>query len=124
MRGQVAVVGMAVRLPGAPDLESFWTNLVAGTESICRSSRAALLAAGWPAEVIDDPGFVPAAGLLDEAHRFDAELFGYAPAQAALLDPQQRQLLEVAWEALEHAGIDPDRAPGSVGAEIGYSGRE
>ncbi len=44
---------------------------------------------------------------------FDADFFGITPREAAAMDPQQRMLLEVAWEALEHAGIPPDSLAGS-----------
>jgi phthiocerol/phenolphthiocerol synthesis type-I polyketide synthase E len=110
----IAVVGMAGRFPGAPDLDAFWDNLVRGVESIVFFTSEELAAAGVDPELAGRPDYVPAAGLLDGADRFDAELFGYSPREAALLDPQQRLFLETAWAALEDAGLDPRRASGGA----------
>ncbi|MCX4673505.1 type I polyketide synthase [Streptomyces sp. NBC_01381] len=108
--GDVAIVGMAGRFPGAPDVETFWRNLVAGVESVeplpggARGQRDQDLAA--------HPDFVTAGAVLPAVDRFDAAFFGLSPKEADLLDPQQRLLLECAWEALENAGY----APGGAGA--------
>ncbi len=118
---EIAVVGMACRFPGAPDVEAFWHNMVAGTDSISRLDRAGLRAAGAPDALLDDPDFVPARGVLDEVDLFAAEFFGVAPAEASLMDPQHRLLLELAHTALEHAGYDPRRPPGSIGVYAGAS---
>ncbi|HEY2289351.1 MAG TPA: beta-ketoacyl synthase N-terminal-like domain-containing protein, partial [Thermoanaerobaculia bacterium] len=72
-------------------------------------------------ELTRDPRHVPAAGVLEGADRFDARLFGLTPREAALLDPQHRQFLECAWEALEDAGRDPARPGGAVGVFGGAS---
>jgi phthiocerol/phenolphthiocerol synthesis type-I polyketide synthase E len=107
---RLAVVGMACRLPGAPDVDRFWANLAAGVESLT------VLPADTAA-----PGHVPAAGVLEDAHLFDAEFFGVSPAEALMLDPQQRLFLECAWEALEDAGCDPGTFPGAIGVYGGSS---
>gem|GEM_PF-5652388 len=52
-------------------------------------------------------------------HRFDAAFFGFTPRETQVTDPQQRLFLEVAWEALEHAGYDAARVPGRVGVSHG-----
>ncbi|RJQ77861.1 beta-ketoacyl synthase N-terminal-like domain-containing protein [Amycolatopsis panacis] len=119
--GDLAVVGMAVNFPGAPDLDRYWTELCAGRTGITRMSRAELLAAGVPAALADDPAFVPAAGLLPDIEGFDAEFFGYGRADAELLDPQHRLFLECAWHALEDAGIDPGGSAGLTGVFAGGS---
>lgn len=107
----VAVVGIGCRFPGDVDgPESFWDFLVAG-----RNAISTVPADRWDAEAFYHPdpltpgrmttkwgGFVP------DVAGFDAEFFGITPREAAAMDPQQRMLLEVAWEALEHAGIPPD----------------
>ncbi|MCC7416298.1 MAG: amino acid adenylation domain-containing protein [Acidobacteria bacterium] len=118
----IAIVGLAGRFPGAPDVETFWRNVAAGVESIRRFTVGELEAEGVPARIFDDPHYVPAKGVLDDADRFDASLFGYTPREAALLDPQQRVLLECAWTALEHAGYAPtEPIPERVGVYAGAS---
>ncbi|MEV6139122.1 MupA/Atu3671 family FMN-dependent luciferase-like monooxygenase [Nocardia sp. NPDC051990] len=93
MRGDdIAIVGMAGRFPGAADIAEFWRNLVDERESIVMSS--------------DGSG---AYGVLADIDMFDAEFFGFPPAEAELLDPQHRLFLECAWHALENAGCPPDR---------------
>jgi len=111
----VAVIGMAGRFPGARDPEAFWRNLCEGREGISFLSPEELEAAGVQAELLEDPCYVRAAGLLEDIDLFDAAFFGYSPAEAALIDPQQRLFLECAWEALEaagHAAGGPDKAVG------------
>ena len=115
----VAVVGMAGRFPGAADVERFWENLAAGTESVTFFRREELAAAGVEPAALDDPAYVPARAAIEGAELFDAELFGYTPREAAVTDPQHRLLLECAWEALEHAGYDPHRFDGLIGVYAG-----
>jgi amino acid adenylation domain-containing protein len=116
--GAVAVVGMAGRFPGAPDVEAFWRNLRDGVDSISRFTRAELEAEGYTPRVLDDPRFVAARGSLEGTEWFDAAFFGYSPRDAEIMDPQQRIFLETAWEALEHAGYAPG---GRVGVFAGQS---
>jgi acyl transferase domain-containing protein/thioesterase domain-containing protein/2-polyprenyl-3-methyl-5-hydroxy-6-metoxy-1,4-benzoquinol methylase/acyl carrier protein len=111
----IAVVGVAGRFPGAADIEAFWQNLAAGVESITTLTDADLLAAGVPAKHLSNPRYVRARARLDGVADFDAPFFGMSPREAATTDPQHRIFLECAWEALEHAGIDPARFPGSIG---------
>ncbi len=94
----IAVVGMAAHLPGAPDINRYWANLVAGTESIRALSEAELLAAGESPAKLRKPNYVPSAAILDKFEHFDADFFGFSPKEAGILDPQHRQFLEVAWE--------------------------
>ena len=115
----VAIVGMAGRFPGAPDCDAFWEALRAGRCGITRFTRDALIAAGVPAALADDPSYVPVRGVLDEADAFDAAFFGVSPREAEVLDPQQRVLLECAWHALEDAGCDPHQYPGAIGVFAG-----
>lgn len=103
----VAVVGLSCRFPGAESSGVFWSNLIAGRESISRFTEAQLVEEGVDAGLRSDPEYVAAAGVLDDVGRFDANLFGYLPREAGLIDPQQRIFLECAWHALEDAGIAP-----------------
>ncbi len=117
----VAIVGMACRYPGAPDLETFWRNLRDGVESISFYTPEQLREMGVSDAVAQDPRFVPAQAFLDGADLFDADPFGLTPREAQLLDPQQRIFLETAWTALEHAGYDPSAFDGEIGVYAGAS---
>lgn len=115
----IAIVGMSCRLPGARTLDEFWRNLAGGVESIARFTDEELRSAGVPEEFLRAPNYVKAAPILDEPGGFDAAFFGFSPAEARGLDPQQRILLELAHQALEHAGYDPERYRGRVGVFTG-----
>ncbi len=118
---EIAVIGMAGRFPGAPDLSALWRNLCGGVESIRRLAPEELVALGRSAAEVAAPNFVPAHGVLDDFDRFDAEFFGYRPREAEAIDPQHRIFLEVVWEAIENAGYDPRRYPGLIGIFAGAS---
>ncbi|PCC68478.1 Acyl transferase domain-containing protein [Nannocystis exedens] len=115
----IAVIAVAGRFPGAPDVEALWANLRAGTESIARFDADELRAAGTAEAVLRDPRHVPAAAVLDDVEWFDAAFFGVGPREAELMDPQQRLFLECCHEALERAGHDPQRFPGAIGVYAG-----
>ena len=115
----IAVVGMAAHLPGAADIAAYWANLSAGVESIRSLTEEELLAAGEPAARIRKSNYVPAAAVLDGFETFDADFFGFSPKEAAILDPQHRQFMEVAWEALENAGHPPENFKGAIGVYAG-----
>jgi acyl transferase domain-containing protein len=117
----VAVVGMAGRFPDAPDLDRFWANLVAGHESIRSVTAMEYLAAGGDPAGLDDPYRVWKASVVEGIDLFDADFFGYRPAEAEMLDPQHRLFLECCYHALEHAGHDPDRFGGLTGLYAGVS---
>src|SRR5581483_6247189 len=86
----IAIVGMAARFPGAPDLDAYWRNLCEGVESISRFHPAELAAAGVPDTLARDPAYVPARGVIEGDDTFDAALFGMAAHEAERVDPQQR----------------------------------
>src|SRR6476469_283634 len=115
LEGRVAIIGMAGRYPGAPDLAAFWSNLRRGVESIVAFSEDELLAAGESLDNIRDPSYVRAAAPLDDIDQFDAGFFGMSPRDAAVFDPQHRLFLECAWAAFEHAGYVGSRVDGAVG---------
>ncbi|GAA3767005.1 polyketide synthase [Micromonospora maritima] len=102
--GAIAVVGMAGRFPGAPDVDQLWRAVRDGRDLVRRWRPDEWDAAGPSTELRADPGYVPVFGRLDGLADFDAEFFGYSDEEAARLDPQQRIFLELCWSALEHAG--------------------
>jgi 8,8a-deoxyoleandolide synthase len=109
--GLIAVVGMACRLPRAVDPGEFWALLRDGVDTI-----------GEPPEARRADASVPRGGFLDRVDEFDAEFFGISPREAAELDPQQRLMLELNWEALEDAGITPTAlADGRTGVFLGVA---
>ena len=69
--------------------------------------------------LVSDADYVKARGVLSGADQFDAAFFGMTPSEVEVTDPQQRVLMEVAWEALEHAGIDPTVFPGLIATYAG-----
>ncbi len=119
--GRFAIVGMAGRFPGAKDLERFWSNLRDGLDAVSFFSDEEMAAAGAGEELLRNPRFVRARGVLEDEAMFDADFFGFSPLQAALMDPQLRVVLECSWEVLENAGYDPQRIPGEVGVYAGVS---
>ena len=116
---EIAIVGMSGRFPGARNLETFWQNVRDGVESIAHFSDPELLAAGVPATALDDPRYVKAWGVLEDAALFDAAFFGFTPRDAEITDPQHRLFLECAWEALEAAGYGAGDYRGSVAVYAG-----
>lgn len=112
----VCIVGMACRFPGDSNSpEEFWSNLSAGFDA-----SVDVPADRWDARSLydDDPDAPGAAyttkgAFVSDIAGFDASFFGISPREALRMDPQQRMLLEVAWQALENAGTAPDRLRGS-----------
>lgn len=112
----VAVVGIGCRFPGnVTGPESFWQLLADGVDTIEQVPPDR-----WDADAFYDPD--PSAsgrmttkwgGFVSDVDAFDADFFGITPREAVAMDPQHRMLLEVAWEALEHAGIPPDSLSGT-----------
>ncbi|MEU0219700.1 polyketide synthase, partial [Streptomyces sp. NPDC006265] len=117
----VAIIGMSGRFPGARDLTEFWSNLRDGVESVVEFGDDELLAAGVDPEESRQPHYVKAGPSFEGIGLFDAEFFGYTAREAKIMDPQHRLFLETAWEALEHAGLDPARYRGTVGVFGGAS---
>ncbi|MGC1377497.1 MAG: amino acid adenylation domain-containing protein, partial [Anaerolineales bacterium] len=117
----IAVIGLAGRFAGAPDVDAFWQNLCAGKESITFFSEEELRAAGVENDLLSNPNYVKAGSVLENAEEFDPFFFGYNPREAALMDPQHRIFLESAWEALERAGYDSERYAGRIGVYASVS---
>jgi 3-oxoacyl-[acyl-carrier-protein] synthase II len=115
----VAIIGMSGRFPGAGGIPELWANLRDGVCSISDFDPADLLAAGEDAALVHHPSYVRSRAFLADADRFEPQLFAFNRAEAAVLDPQHRLLLETAWSALEDAGISPKRPPGRTGVYVG-----
>ncbi len=105
------MIGMGGRFPGAAGLRDYWRNLRDGIDSV----------GAMPADRLRAPS-PDRGGFLEGLDRFDASFFSISPKEAASIDPQQRIALEVAWQALEHAGIPPSTLAGTrTGVIIGAS---
>lgn len=115
----IAIVGMSCRFPGARNPGEFWRNLSNGVESITRFSDQELLRSGVTRSCLANPAYVKAAPVLDEPGAFDCDFFGFSPMEARMMDPQHRILLELAHEAMEDAGCDPECYSGRVGVFAG-----
>jgi len=111
----IAIIGIGCRFPGAKDPESFWQLLHNGVDAITEVPKER-----WDVGTFYDPE--PATpgkmntrwgGFLEQVDQFDPSFFGISPREAERMDPQQRLVLEVAWEALENAGIAPDKLANS-----------
>jgi acyl transferase domain-containing protein/acyl-CoA synthetase (AMP-forming)/AMP-acid ligase II/acyl carrier protein len=122
--GAIAVVGLGCRFPGARGPEEFWNLLRRGASAITEVPQSR-----WNAALFQDADpeapqriVCNAGGFVDDVEYFDPEFFGIAPREAERMDPQHRLALEVAWEALEGAGIAPDTVAGSrTGVFVGIS---
>lgn len=96
----IAIIGMAARMPGAPDLAAYWKMLLEGREGISQFS-ADELDPTLDSKERQSPAYVPRRGILDQAECFDADYFKIMKAEAESIDPQQRVFLEAAFHALE-----------------------
>ncbi|MET7455905.1 acyltransferase domain-containing protein [Streptomyces sp. NPDC005574] len=113
----VAIVGMGCRFPRAGGVDEFWKGLIAGTDAVGpvpqdRFDITDHLApeSGTPGKTVSRHG-----GFLDDVFGFDAAFFGISPVEARGMDPQQRILLQVVWEAVEDAGVLPSSLAGTRG---------
>lgn len=118
---RIAIIGMAGRFPGAPDIDALWENLIEGAESLTELSDEQLRAAGVSEESIASPYYIRTRPLLEDVEGFDAGYFGRHPREADIADPQQRIFVEVCHTALQHAGYDTSRSPEAIGVFGGSS---
>ncbi|WP_405606516.1 SDR family oxidoreductase [Streptomyces sp. NBC_00076] len=115
----VAVIGMAGRFPGAPDLTRFWQRLRAGHDLRTFHTDEELAAAGVPEHLLSDPRFVKVSASLPDAYVFDHEFFGFSRREGELLDPQHRLMLQTAWELLDSIGYAGEQGDTAVGVFAG-----
>ncbi|MEV4218610.1 SDR family NAD(P)-dependent oxidoreductase [Nonomuraea sp. NPDC049725] len=120
----IAVIGMACRYPGgAGTVDGYWDLLRDGRHAVREVPSAR-----WDIDDYYDPDPRAPGGIytrygtfLDDVAGWDAEFFGLSPREALRMDPQQRILLELAWEGLESAGLSPTRMRGSrTGVMVGF----
>ena len=121
----IAIVGMACRVPGADDLDAFWSLLESGRNMVTEGRQDP---GSWSG-IAGDPGAKDSAmrhgAFLEGIDLFDSRFFRISPIEARMMDPQQRLLLETSWHALEDAGVDPDSLRGSrTGVYAGVGGSE
>lgn len=112
---EIAIVAVAGKFPGTKDIESFWQNLRDGVESISWLTDEELIKSGVSLDLLNNPNYVKSSAVLSDIELFDANFFGYSAKEAELIDPQQRLFLELAWEATEKAGYDPQTYSGLIG---------
>ncbi len=118
----IAVVGRALRVPGARTVARVLGQ--PATTASNRSGGSPTLSCAPPAStpaLLNDPTYIKVGAPLEDVALFDAGFFGFSPREAAIMDPQHRHFLEVAWEALEDAGHVPESFAGRIGV-FGGSG--
>ncbi len=123
----IAVVGMACRFPGASDLEAFWHLLSSGIDATREVPAERWDPAGFYDPDPETPGTTNTrrGAFLERIDEFDPLFFGISPREAAEMDPQQRIMLELSWEALEDAGLPPrDLAGTKTGVFTGVVWRD
>ncbi|OWU83523.1 hypothetical protein ATO6_18790 [Oceanicola sp. 22II-s10i] len=114
------MVGMAARLPGGIKLDDFWSVIREGRSVIERFDPSEA-EDSYDAATRAGSNYVPARSIMRDPDKFDAKFFNMRPREAELTDPQGRVFLEVCQEALDNAGIDPDRTQVKIGIFAGSS---
>lgn len=116
---EIAVIGMSGRFPEAKNIHELWSNLKEGKEMITFFSDEELLEQGIPEEIIKNPNYIKAKGVLGDVENFDAPFFGYTNKEADYMDPQFRVFHECVYHALEDAGYADPKYRGVTGLFAG-----
>ncbi|RKU03683.1 beta-ketoacyl synthase [Burkholderia sp. Nafp2/4-1b] len=128
MNKQIAIIGMACRFPGGVESpDDFWQLLRDQRDAVTAIPPDRFGTAFYQHPSKREPGksYTFAAGVVDDVAGFDAEFFGISPREAAQMDPQQRLMLELAWETFEDAGVRPAAMRGrDCGVFVGVAGMD
>ena len=117
----IAIIGMSGRFPKAKNVREFWKNICNGVDCISTYTDDELRRYGISESILADERYVKAKGEMEEIDMFDAQFFGYTPAEAKLMDPQHRKFLECCWEAMEDAGYNVESTDVRIGVFAGES---
>ncbi|GAB4585387.1 type I polyketide synthase [Nocardia sp. IFM 10818] len=121
--GDIAVVGIACRFPGAANPDALWSLLMSGTIVDAPVPDGRWAADALAGVSVTEADIIRRGSFLDDVAGFDAEFFRVSPSEAAVMDPQQRLMLELSWEALEDAGIADRSVSGArAGVFVGVAG--
>ena len=123
----IAVIGIGCRFPGANDPEAFWALLRDGVDAVTEVPSERFDVDSFYDPTQGQPGKMNTrwGGFLQQVDQFDPNFFGISPREAEHMDPQQRLVLEVAWEALENAGVPPKSLSGSqTGVFVGIGNQD
>src|SRR5260221_7933047 len=111
----VAIIGLDARLPHAPDIPTFWQNLISGRDAITEFP--------WERVGEIERDRTIQGGFIEDVDKFDAPFFGISPREAKAMDPRQRIFLETVWRAIEDAGHRPGELAGTkTGVFVGIVG--
>ncbi len=117
----IAIIGMAVDVPGAESIHEFWENLVSKKDCIHEYTTEELETLGIDRELIDNPDYIRRKGRLDNLEEFDTAFFKVTPAEVRMMSPQLRILYKGVWQAMEDAGIASGSYNDRTGVYIGAS---
>lgn len=123
----IAIIGAAARFPGAADLDAYWRLMIERRHAITAvpKERWSHERFGHPSRRQPARSYTFAAGVVEGLDQFDASFFGISPREAEQIDPQQRWLLELAWEAIQDAGLrSRDLSSSGTGVYMGATGSE
>ncbi|MEI6252011.1 MAG: SDR family NAD(P)-dependent oxidoreductase, partial [Mycobacteriaceae bacterium] len=123
----IAIIAVACRFPGSPDPDAYWDVLSGGVDAIREIPEDRFDIDEYYDPDQQAPGkiYTRNGGYLDSVDGFDPEFFGISPREAVWMDPQQRLMLEIAWEGIERAGYAPAALRGSrTGVFVGVAANE